>query len=97
MNPTVNSLIHSYDIHMVIYLTDSRASLEYDSALFWLVLVFCSTDVPQFVPPSEGPLVASSNYVGSSSGSLYDQSKTQVMAGKVETHVSLVHDAATRI
>jgi hypothetical protein len=35
--------------------------------------------VPQFVPPSGGPLVASSNYVGSSNGSL---PKTEVVAGK---------------
>ena len=35
--------------------------------------------VPQFVPPSDGPLVASSNYVGSSNGSL---PKTEVVAGK---------------
>ncbi|KAI9462666.1 phosphoesterase family-domain-containing protein [Russula earlei] len=33
----------------------------------------------QFVPPSEGPLVASTNYVGASNGSL---SKTQVVTGK---------------
>lgn len=35
--------------------------------------------VPQFVPPSEGPLVASSNYVGANNGSL---PKAEVVSGK---------------
>jgi len=42
-------------------------------------LTFPTFQVPQFVPPSGGPLVASSNYVGSSNGSL---PKTEVVSGK---------------
>ncbi|KAF8489092.1 phosphoesterase family-domain-containing protein [Russula emetica] len=44
-----------------------------------LLPVVLAVQVPQFVPPSEGPLVASSDYVGSSNSSL---PKTQVVSGK---------------
>lgn len=47
--------------------------------------------MPQFVPPSEGPLVPSSNYVGASNGSL---PKVNVVPGKAFdriVQVGLIH------
>ncbi|KAH9980736.1 phosphoesterase family-domain-containing protein [Russula compacta] len=44
-----------------------------------LLPVVLAAQVPQFAPPSLGPLVASSNYTGASNGSL---SKAQVVSGK---------------
>ncbi|KAH8989929.1 phosphoesterase family-domain-containing protein [Lactarius hatsudake] len=53
-------------------------------ALFSLLLLIpavlaAQASAPQFVPPSEGPLVESTNYVGANNGSL---SKSTVVAGK---------------
>lgn len=49
------------------------------SALLLLTPAVLAAQAPQFVPPSEGPLVASTNYVGSSNGSL---AKPTVVSGK---------------
>lgn len=47
---------------------------------YYLVITLLTTlQVPAFVPPAQGPTVASSNYVGSSNGSL---PKHHVVPGK---------------
>ncbi|KAH9960010.1 phosphoesterase family-domain-containing protein [Russula dissimulans] len=43
--------------------------------------------LPQFVPPSEGPLVESSNYVGANNGSL---PKPQIVSGKAFDRVMII-------
>ncbi|KAH9059219.1 phosphoesterase family-domain-containing protein [Lactarius vividus] len=49
------------------------------SSLLLLIPAVLAAQAPQFVPPSEGPLVASTNYVGANNGSL---AKSTVVAGK---------------
>ncbi|KAH9016787.1 phosphoesterase family-domain-containing protein [Lactarius pseudohatsudake] len=49
------------------------------SLLLLIIPAVLAAQAPQFVPPSEGPLVESTNYVGANNGSL---SKSTVVAGK---------------